>query len=116
MTMVFVGWSQEPCSSSEIIILLTMLYTRFSGSSNMVHSWSRDRLEYWALWWLLGKGVMVCHESVRSGRVRKKCESVSGKDKCVVGNTCMRLSVQNPPVTPSLCHSNKCAAFPTYNT
>jgi hypothetical protein len=44
-----VGWSQLPCSSSAIIILLTMLYTAFSSISNMVHSWSRDRLRYWAL-------------------------------------------------------------------
>jgi hypothetical protein len=49
MTMVLVGWSQLPCSSSLIIILLTTLYTRFSGSSNMAHSCSRDRLMYWAL-------------------------------------------------------------------
>lgn len=56
MTIVFVGWSQLPCSSSAIIILLTMLYTRFSGSSNITHSCSRDRLRYWALLVCGGEG------------------------------------------------------------
>ena len=38
ITIVLVGWSQLPCSSSVIIILLTRLYTVFSGSSNILQS------------------------------------------------------------------------------